>query len=155
MKANICLAEGVQKGTHNPSCGDKFICEKYQILEDKDLSEYDTLTEIGSSLNMAERYSDALDYFEEAITLEPNSPEAYFGKARTFYCQKKREESLGYMNKATELDPKNADYWYNKGLVLGLLERYGEALCCIQNADKLDSSKVNSQVRAGLQAKWN
>jgi tetratricopeptide (TPR) repeat protein len=153
MEANICLAKGVEKGKHTPSCEDKLICETYQLLEGRGLSEYDKLRHVG--ITLAGRGGDALKYLDRAIALEPNNPQAYLNKAVVYIIKKRHEEALECQNKATELDPKKSEYWSDKGLTLAVLGRYGEAICCFDNAFNLDPTNLSSSSYAeGLRKRW-
>lgn len=76
----------------------------------------------------AENYSDAVVALNAALTLDPNSTEAYLFRGLSFSNMGRYNEALDDYNKVLTTDPKNLKALNNRGVVYWKLERYDEAM---------------------------
>lgn len=88
----------------------------------------------GFDLINKNKYEPALEAFEQAIELEPNSFRGWLGKGIVLDKQEKYDEALIACEKTIELKPEEAFTWNNKGVTLNNLERFEEALKPIEKA---------------------
>ena len=77
----------------------------------------------GDELRKQQRYSQALQAYEEALRMDPRNFYAWNGKGTTLYNQGNYKKALEAYSRATEIDPSNAIVWVSAGLVLNRLQR--------------------------------
>lgn len=81
------------------------------------------------------RYSEAVDSFDELIQIDPGNAQAYNDRALVLSGGMRRhDEALASLYQAIAINPNDANYWFNKGMILevmddnsGALEAYGQA----------------------------
>ena len=96
----------------------------------------------GDELRKQQRYSQALQAYEEALRMDPRNFYAWNGKSTTLYNQGNYKKALEAYQRATEIDPDNAIVWVSAGLVLNRLQRYQQALVHFERALSLDPQYV-------------
>jgi serine/threonine protein kinase len=96
----------------------------------------------GDELRKQQRYSQALQAYEEALRMDPRNFYAWNGKGTTLYNQGNYKKALEAYQRATEIDPGNAIVWVSAGLVLHRLQRYQQALVHFERALSIDSRYV-------------
>jgi serine/threonine protein kinase/cytochrome c-type biogenesis protein CcmH/NrfG len=92
----------------------------------------------GDELRMQQRYSQALQAYEEALHMDPRNFYAWNGKGTTLYNQGNYKKALEAYQRATEIDPGNAIVWVSAGLVLNRLQRSQQALVHFERALSID-----------------
>lgn len=92
----------------------------------------------GDELRKQQRYSQALQAYEEALRMDPRNFYAWNGKGTTLYNQGNYKKALGAYQRATEIDPGNPIVWVSAGLVLNRLQRYQQALVHFERALSFD-----------------
>ncbi len=68
---------------------------------------YEPLLRLGWVMDNQHRYEEALDYYREALKLDPGQPRIYEGMANAYNGLGKLEESRAYYEKALEKDPRS------------------------------------------------
>jgi len=91
----------------------------------------------GVTLDNQQRYTQAIDYYDQALQLNASNMDAQYSKALDLYKAKRYSESLNAFKKTTELDPKNATAWYYLGIVNEELGNKEDALDANNNARML------------------
>ena len=74
----------------------------------------------------------ALEAYERAAVMDPESVPVWSGIGRCLLELKRYEDALKALNKAIELDPKIAPIWRKKGEALQRLERHRDALQALE-----------------------
>src|SRR5262249_4326431 len=69
------------------------------------------------------RTDEALDYFDEAIALEPSEESYYYNKGRLLQALNRPMDALQYYEEALRLAPDYYRAWNNKGAVLIEMKR--------------------------------
>ena len=69
----------------------------------------------GLALGEQGKYDEAMEAFDEAISLNPNYALAWYNKGVVLDNQGKYGEAIQAYNEAIRLDPNDADAWNNKG----------------------------------------
>lgn len=82
----------------------------------------------GEVLLEAERFQDAANTFQEALSYEPTNVEAQLKKGNALERIGKLEPALACYNEAARLNPKRSFAYVHKARVLAALHRYDEAL---------------------------
>ncbi len=96
----------------------------------------------GDELRRQQRYSQALQAYEEALRMDPRNFYAWNGKGTALYNQGNYKKALEAYQRATEIDPDNPIVWVSAGLVLNRLQRYQQALVHFERALSLDPQYV-------------
>ena len=81
---------------------------------------------------------EALDLSDKAIELNPNTAEAWFGKAESLYSEERYEEALEAYEKAIVLNPNYAEAWSGKGNALDKICKYDDAIKAFDKAIELN-----------------
>nr|WP_276020149.1 tetratricopeptide repeat protein [Acetivibrio straminisolvens] len=85
-------------------------------------------------------YEKAIEYYDKALELNPDSDKAYIGKARAFDALGKYEKALEFFDKAIEINGNSAEAYNAKGITLANLERYEESFENLKKAMELEPS---------------
>jgi tetratricopeptide (TPR) repeat protein len=84
----------------------------------------------GGVLLEEEKYPDAIEYFDQAIKIDPKNTEALTGKACSSLNMGRHNEALEYVNQALENNSQNWGAWDLKGYILYSNGEFKEALKC-------------------------
>ena len=95
-------------------------------------------------------YSMALDYYDQAIRMDPNYADAWNNKGIALHNLKKYKEAIECNDRAIKIDPNYADAWNNKGVSLGKLGKYKEAIECNDRAIKIDPNYADAWNNKGV-----
>ena len=90
--------------------------------------EFDNLVKRGIELDESGHYEEALQYFEKALNIHPNSTNVLVSKANVLDNLQKTEEALSVYDRALRIDSTNEYACYNKALCLQKCHREDEAL---------------------------
>ena len=66
----------------------------------------------------AERYSDAIKWYEQALKLDPNNPDASTDLGVSYYYSNRTDDALKQFQHSLELNPKHTKTLLNQGIVL-------------------------------------
>jgi tetratricopeptide (TPR) repeat protein len=92
------------------------------------------------ALNEMERYREAIDQCDEALSINPYAPKALFVKGEAYRGLGNHREALDCYDKALRGSPNDEEIWYSKGVVLKLMERHLEALAAFEKATEVEDS---------------
>jgi tetratricopeptide (TPR) repeat protein len=84
----------------------------------------------GEVLLEEEKYSDAIEYFDQAIEIDPKDTEAWTGKGYSSLNMGRHKEALECVNHALENNSQNWNAWDLKGYTLYSTGEFKEALKC-------------------------
>ncbi len=96
-----------------------------------------TYVEQGRELFMANKFDEALQSFERAITLNPTFEEAWRGKGAVLWRMDRQDESIAATSRAIELKPDDYKAWLNKGRALMRKGQHADALATFEKASEL------------------
>ncbi len=106
----------------------------------------------GMDLVRRMQFSEALETFDRAISLNPEITEAWNNRGVALFRLGRMEESLESYNKALTLDPQNLDALRNKGFVLRSMGRFDEALQCYDTVLKIGGDALDMEAKAAVLA---
>jgi tetratricopeptide (TPR) repeat protein len=66
----------------------------------------------------AERYSDAIKWYEQALKLDPKNPDASTDLGVSYYYSNRTDDALKQFDKSLQMDPKHTKTLLNQGIVL-------------------------------------
>jgi len=79
--------------------------------------------ELGNAYFDAERYADAINWYEEGLKLDPKNPEASTDLGVSYYYSGRTDDALKQFEYSLNLNPKHAKTLFNKGIVLAFGKR--------------------------------
>lgn len=118
--------------------------EKNQVTNNSQPENLSTLNDKGVDFYIQGRYDLALECYNKAIELDPNSSLAWNNKGALLLGQDKYESALQAFDRAVEIDPNYSSAWNNKGSSLYHLGKYEEALKSFDEAIKLNPKNANA-----------
>jgi cytochrome c-type biogenesis protein CcmH/NrfG len=74
--------------------------------------------QLGNTYFDAERYADAIKYYEEALKLDPKNVDASTDLGVSYYYTNRADEALKQFDYSLSLDPKHTKTLLNQGIVL-------------------------------------
>jgi len=77
----------------------------------------ESLYKLGKESLEFKDYNQAIEYFSQAITLNPNYIETYYNRANTYYASKQLSLALKDYNKVIALEQNDATSYYMRGLI--------------------------------------
>ena len=114
---------------------------------------------LGSVLNASGKTAEAVSVLENALTLAPNSDEAYRRLGDTYRAAGKKDEAIAAYKKAIELNPY---FWFNYNLLGTTSYRFGmydQALAAFKKVIELDPNNAPAYANMGViyftQNKWS
>jgi len=81
-----------------------------------------------------ERYSEAIQAYDEAIRLDPNSTVSWYNKGNALKSLDRYDEAIQAYDQAIRLDPNFAEAWRKKAAALSASGRYDEAVLAFNEA---------------------
>jgi tetratricopeptide (TPR) repeat protein len=90
-----------------------------------------------SSLNRG-RPEEALESFNRAISIDPNHPDGYLGRANTLNTLGRYQESLKDYERVIEINPEIANAYVNRAIAYSHLKEYEKAILDYEKALELD-----------------
>jgi tetratricopeptide (TPR) repeat protein len=84
------------------------------------------------------RYNESLEYFDEALVLDPDFSEAWVAKAVALHNMKQYGEAIRCYDKALALAPRDAGTWHLKAVTLQDYGKPDESAECFRKAAELD-----------------
>ena len=79
--------------------------------------------QLGNAYFDAERYTDAIKWYEEGVKLDPKNPDASTDLGVSYYYSGRTDEALKQFETSLKLNPKHAKTLFNKGIVLAFGKR--------------------------------
>jgi len=98
------------------------------------------LNNTGIALSNLGRYDEAIEAYQQAISVDPKFPISYYGLGNALSALGRYDEAIEAYQQAIGVDPKDAFPCNGLGNVLSDLSRYDEAIEAYQQAIKIDPS---------------
>jgi eukaryotic-like serine/threonine-protein kinase len=95
-------------------------------------------------------YVQALELYDQAITLDSNKAEAYWGKCDALNALKRPSEAVVACNDALAFQPNYPEALFGKGMAYGQQGRWYEALKLFEDATQLDPELARAWVNRGI-----
>jgi tetratricopeptide (TPR) repeat protein len=134
-KAIINAHGGEISASNNENGGATFLINIPISQSKSNIADADSLNLKGMNLAARHELKSALEYFEQAIRINPNHSKAWYNKGMSlFRLGESREEALRCFEKALEINPLDAEAWNNKGAVLAMSGKDKDALTSYNRA---------------------
>jgi tetratricopeptide (TPR) repeat protein len=98
----------------------------------------------GYSLFNDGRYSEALDAFNNSLSIDPKDAIVWYNKGLALSHLDRYSEALDAFNKSLSINPKDGDAWYEKGYALAHLGMYSDASDTQNIALSINSNNTNA-----------
>ena len=98
---------------------------------------------------LTEHPETALQYFQEAIDIQPKQARSWQGRGDALYLLERFPEALAAYDEAIQLNPKQARSWQGRGNALYRLERFAAALAAYDKALNLEPANADTLNRKG------
>lgn len=106
-------------------------------MPERDSDKAEELYDRGWKLVQQRRYSEAIECYDKAIQITPNSARAWYYKGWAFLKHGKYLDAIPCYDKAIRINPNFAKVWFDKGRVLEKLSKWWEAQECFNKAREL------------------
>ena len=97
---------------------------------------------LGWSYRKLKMHSEAVEAFQRAIQVRPDSAEAYYGLGLSYGALGRMDMAVPYLEKATRLDPKNPEYRPPLGMAYIAIGKLNDALNEYETLKLLDPVKA-------------
>ena len=87
-----------------------------------------------------EDYSKSYQYYKQAIQLDSNNADGWYGAGVVLMVEENLQESLVFLKKAIKLDDSCADFWNAFGKVNAALDHYEDALIAFRKSIEIEDS---------------
>ncbi|CAD8045608.1 unnamed protein product [Paramecium primaurelia] len=111
--------------------------EIIQESEDKkqqNIKQSERLLNEGWALNNLNKYQEAIECYDKAISINPKNDLAWSNKGWALNSLNKYQEAIECYDKAISFNPKYDFAWNNKGYALHKLQKYYDAISCYDQA---------------------
>lgn len=92
------------------------------------------------TLNEMERFREAIEHCDEALSINPGDPKALFVKGEAYRGLGNYEKAVDCYERAVRGRPKDEEIWYAKGIVLKQMGKQLEALAAFEKATEVEDS---------------
>jgi len=103
----------------------------------------------GITLTASGNYTEAVQAFDHAISLEPAYYEAWNGKADALNRAHRVNDALTASDKVIALNPGYAKGWINRGYILYNLGRYNDELMAYERAIQIEPTNAEAWFNKG------
>jgi tetratricopeptide (TPR) repeat protein len=111
---------------------------------------FELLSSLESAYIMIDRRSDAIEYCNKTVQLDPTSAYGWRNKGDVLNNIGKYDEAIKMYDEAIRLDPKYTEAWNNKGFALNGLGKHDEAIKMYDEAIRLDPKYIESWNNKGF-----
>jgi cytochrome c-type biogenesis protein CcmH/NrfG len=97
--------------------------QSLQTIIKSDPKNVGAYVQLGNTYFDAQRYPDAIKWYEEGVKLDPKNADASTDLGVSYYYSGRTEDALKQFEVSLKLDPKHAKTLFNKGIVLAFGKR--------------------------------
>ena len=76
------------------------------------------MVQLGNTYFDAERYADAIGWYEKSLVIDPKNPDASTDLGVSYYYSGRPDDALKQFEKSLQIDPRHTKTLLNKGIVL-------------------------------------
>ena len=132
--------------------GENYDRVKYEIRKEASMTTNEVvgLLKKGRASAGRTKFKEAIVYYEKALSLDPNNPEAWYLRAAAFIETGRNAEALNDCARAIVLNQNYADAWSKKGHALYNLERFEDAVFACTRALALNGNDASAWYIKGV-----
>jgi cytochrome c-type biogenesis protein CcmH/NrfG len=110
-------------GTRQPPVLDEGKVQSLLTIIKSDPKNASAHVQLANTYFDAERYPDAIKWYEEALKLDPKNPDASTDLGVSYYYSGRTDDALKQFESSLQINPKHAKTLFNKGIVLAFGKR--------------------------------
>ena len=110
-------------GTRQPPALDEGKVQSLLTIIKSDPKNAGAHVQLGNAYFDAERYPDAIKWYEQALKLDPKDPDASTDLGVSYYYSGRTDDALKQFEYSLNINPKHAKTLFNKGIVLAFGKR--------------------------------
>ena len=110
-------------GTRQPAALDEGKVQSLLTIIKSDPKNVGAHVQLANTYFDAERYPDAIKWYEEALKLDPKNPDASTDLGVSYYYSGRTDLALKQFENSLKINPKHAKTLFNKGIVLAFGKR--------------------------------
>jgi cytochrome c-type biogenesis protein CcmH/NrfG len=110
-------------GTRQPPALDEGKVQSLLTIIKSDPKNVGAHVQLANAYFDAERYPDAIKWYEETLKLDPKNPDASTDLGVSYYYSGRTDEALKQFENSLKINPKHAKTLFNKGIVLAFGKR--------------------------------
>jgi tetratricopeptide (TPR) repeat protein len=124
--------------------------KSFQLAVEKNQDYYDAYMQLGLLFSLNNNAL-AVDYYNNALNINPKSTEAYYGLALFYQENDQEQKAIDIYNNIIKIDAKDKRPYYNIGYVnLVYLKKYDEAYKFFSEAIKIDPNYAEAYYNRGF-----
>jgi tetratricopeptide (TPR) repeat protein len=104
-------------GEQTPTLDEGRVQALMTIVEN-DPSNASAHAQLGNVYFDAERWTDAISWYERSLKIDPNNPDVSTDLGVSYYYTNRADEALKQFDRSLQIDPKHTKTMLNKGIVL-------------------------------------
>lgn len=116
-QAQVAQAPAQSGGTSQPALLDENRVQAMRTVAEKNPGDPQPRVELGNMFFDAERYTDAIAWYEEAIKLSPSDPNVSTDLGVAYYYTNQPDKAVAQFEKSLAVDPKHTKTLLNMGIV--------------------------------------
>jgi tetratricopeptide (TPR) repeat protein len=116
-------ADPAAGGTRQPPPLDQGKVQSLETIIKSDPKNAGAYVQLGNTYFDAERYADAIKWYEEGVKLDPKNPDASTDLGVSYYYAGRTDDALKQFENSLKLNPKHPKTLFNKGIVLAFGKR--------------------------------
>jgi len=116
-------ADPAAGGTRQPPPLDQGKVQSLETIIKSDPKNAGAYVQLGNTYFDAERYADAIKWYEDGVKLDPKNPDAITDLGVSYYYAGRTDDALKQFENSLKLNPKHAKTLFNKGIVLAFGKR--------------------------------
>jgi cytochrome c-type biogenesis protein CcmH/NrfG len=117
------VGDAAAAGTRQPPPLDEGKVQSLMTIIKSDPKNATAHVQLANAYFDAERYSDAVKWYEEGLKLDPNNPDASTDLGVSYYYSGRTEDALKQFDYSLKLNPNHAKTIFNQGIVLAFGKR--------------------------------
>jgi tetratricopeptide (TPR) repeat protein len=117
MPAAAQTAPAQQAGNPAPPPLDQAEVTRLTDLAEREPKNAAPRTQLGNLFFDAERFDQAIQWYESALTLDPNNPDVSTDLGVSYYYMNQPDRALAQFQRSLEIDPKHTKTMLNEGIV--------------------------------------
>jgi tetratricopeptide (TPR) repeat protein len=121
--ASAPAGDAAAAGTRQPAALDEAKVQSLLTIIKSDPKNAGAHVQLANTYFDAERYPDAIKWYEEALKLDPKNPDASTDLGVSYYYSGRTDDALKQFENSLKMNPKHAKTLFNKGIVLAFGKR--------------------------------
>jgi tetratricopeptide (TPR) repeat protein len=117
-RAPVAPAPATQPQAQQAPTLDEGRVQALRTIIDSDPKNASAHTQLANVYFDAERWDDAIEWYEKSLALNPNDPDVSTDLGVSYYYTNRPDQALQQFDRSLKLDPKHTKTMLNKGIVL-------------------------------------